>query len=150
MNQFKVGDKVIVKEGCKQKCLVLGNTDFDYLKIIEIYEGRYIYRGYLRDKEVGSCSHCYNDNHLEPYTPTITWETLKWKDVVLDEDGDKQMVLGVSNDLVFLSCINNFETSGNSRHKKELQNYGFTIKQAPVEKPKETIEVGEHTYKLVK
>ena len=65
----------------------------------------------------------------------ITWDTLKWKDVVIDNDGDERMVLGVLNDLVFLSRNNHFEEHYITYHKKELQKKGFTIKQAtPIEK----------------
>jgi len=66
---------------------------------------------------------------LELYNFIITWDTLKWKDVVIDVNGDEGMVLGVLNDLVFLSS-NDFNVTGSFYNKKELQNFGYTIKQA--------------------
>ena len=67
----------------------------------------------------------------------ITWDTLKWKDVVIDNDGDELIVLAVVNDLVFISYNDDFEKHLNTYHKQELQKSGYTIKQAtPVEKVK--------------
>ena len=67
----------------------------------------------------------------------ITWDTLKWKDVLMDGDGEERMILDVRNDLVDLSYCGNFERYANTIHKKELQGYDYTIKQAtPVEKVK--------------
>ena len=67
----------------------------------------------------------------------ITWDTLKWKDVVIDRDGDELIVLAVVNDLVFISYNDDFEKHLNTYHKLELQKDGYTIKQAtPVEKVK--------------
>ena len=65
----------------------------------------------------------------------ITWDTLKWKDVVINSDGEERMILGVLNDLVFISYDNEFTAHGSTRTKQELQNANYTIKQAtPVEK----------------
>ena len=70
-------------------------------------------------------------------TKQITWDTLKWKDVVVNSDGKERMVLDVRNDLVGLSYSGNFESYVNTAHKKDLQKNGYTIKQAtPVEKIK--------------
>ena len=67
----------------------------------------------------------------------ITWDTLKWKDVVIENDGDERMVLAVRNDLVDISYTDEFEKYSHTYHKKELQLYAYTIKQAtPVEKVK--------------
>jgi len=67
----------------------------------------------------------------------ITWDTLKWKDVVINRNGEESMVLGILNDLVDISYSGNFEKHLSTYHKKELQNIGFTIKQAtPIEKVK--------------
>ena len=67
----------------------------------------------------------------------ITWDTLKWKDVVINSDGNELIVLAVVNDLVFISYNDDFEKHLNTYHKLELQKDGYTIKQAtPVEKVK--------------
>ena len=67
----------------------------------------------------------------------ITWDTLKWKDVVINNDGDERMVLDVRNDLVDISYPGNFEEHYSIFHKKQLQKAGYTIKQATtVEKVK--------------
>ena len=67
----------------------------------------------------------------------ITWFNLKYRDVVINNDGDELMVLGVLNELVFLSWNGSFEQYSHTSDKKHLQNYGYTIKQAtPVEKVK--------------
>ena len=71
---------------------------------------------------------------------------------MIDGGGYERIVLGVLNDVVFLSWYNDFdEVNSNPYTKQELQNDGYTIKQATlVEEPKETIIVGGYTYKLVK
>ena len=66
--------------------------------------------------------------HTEPRTE-ITWDTLKWKDVVVFGDGKERMVLVVSNDVVTLSESYDFEKISIIDHKKQLQNWGYTIKQ---------------------
>ena len=65
-------------------------------------------------------------------TKEITWDTLKWKDVLIDNYGDERMVLAVINDLVDISYGNDFEKHSNVYHKKELQKDGYTIKQATI------------------
>ena len=60
----------------------------------------------------------------------ITLDTLKWKDVLIDTDGEERMILAVRNDLVDLSYCGGFEEHANTYHKKELQKNGYTIKQA--------------------
>ena len=78
----------------------------------------------------------------------ITWDTLKWKDVLIDNDGDEKMVLGVRNDLVDISSATDFEKYLYTYHKKELQEYYYTIKQATtVEK---VITVKGKRYQLIK
>jgi len=68
-------------------------------------------------------------------TKEITWDTLKWKDVLITDNGLERMVLDVRNDLVDISYPGNFEEHYSTYHKKELQNFGLTIKQTtPVEK----------------
>ena len=155
MNKFNVGDKVTVKEnfweiqsgvsGDDNKKKLAGRT----LEVESVYNDGDV--DTKQDDSNDDTGLYWSENWIELYRPTITWDTLKWKDVVVDKVGDERMVLRVENDLVDVSGYGNFDAHGTTLHKKELQKFGYTIKQAtPVEKPKETIEVGEHTYKLVK
>ena len=138
MTQFKVNDKVTVKAGCEHECAVLGDEVFDYLIITKI-DGYYSYTAYLGGVKVDSCS-CYKDDHLELYVaPVITWDTLKWKDVVV-RDGKDRLVLDVRNDLVVLSYRGDFERHAGTFHKQELQVFGYTIKQ-PTPPPVEKLEL---------
>ena len=61
---------------------------------------------------------------------TPTWDTLAWKDFVLDEHGRKRMVLAVQNDSVLVSPDDNFEETSGWYHKKELEKDGHTIEGA--------------------
>jgi len=147
MNKFKVGDKVTVKENFweikgdggfvdKMKELVGRTLELDSVSS----------NGSVHTKQDDS----YNDtvwawhkDWLEPYNPTITWETLKWKDVVVEEDGKERLVLDVRNDLVDLSYIDDFNRYFTTYHKQQLQDRGFTIKQPTptiVEKLELTLE----------
>jgi len=58
---------------------------------------------------------------------TPTWDSLSWKDIVLDEDGDRRMVLAVVNDMVCISYAGDFDVASGWFHKKQLQRYGYTI-----------------------
>ena len=143
MNKFKVGDKIKVKEnfwkiesniydwsGMKK---LAGRT----LEVKSVYSDGNVHT--KQDDSSDDTSWYWDKNWVElcnPIITPITWETLKWKDVVIDEDGKERMVLLIANDLVFISNYTNFDTHSVTRHKKELQNLGYTIKQAtpPVEK----------------
>ncbi len=143
MTQFKVNDKVTVKAGCKHECSVLENEVFDYLIIDKVHNNNYYaYTAYHGGEKINNYYNYYTDDHLELYiAPAITWDTLKWKDVVVDRDGDEQMVLGLLNDMLFLSDYNDFKSYDDWYHKQELQNEGYTIKQAtPVDKLELTLE----------
>ena len=61
---------------------------------------------------------------------TPTWDSLSWKDIVLDGGGDRRMVLAVSNDMACVSHAEDFETASGWYHKKELQHMYFTIQGA--------------------
>jgi len=159
MNKFKVGDNIIVKENfweIKSNVVCTSNMRRLAGKKLEI---KYINSvGDVTTKQDDSNNDSvwnWDENWVELYTEPnkeITWETLKWKDVLVNKEGDEQIVLGVLNDLVFVSYTDNFKKALSiSYHKQELQDRGYTIKQAtPVVEPKETIEVGGYTYKLVK
>jgi len=143
-NIFNVGDKVTVKENFWE--IEIGVYDDNRKKLA----GRT-----LEVESIGSDGDVFtkqddsNDytrwfwdkNWIELYTEPkkeITLDTLKWKDVVIDENGNEQIVLGVLNDSILLSS-HNFDYSGNWFHKKELQNRGYVIKQATP--PQEKLEL---------
>jgi len=155
--KYKAGDKVTVKEnfwviesgihfysGMKK---LAGRT----LEVDGIYSSGNV--DTKQDDSNDNTRWYWDENWLEP-NKEITWETLKWKDVVVDKTGEEQMVLLIANDLVFLSSCDEFNGAEDWYHKQELQNDGYIIKQINVVKqvvePKETIEVGGYTYKLVK
>jgi len=151
---YKIGDKVKVKE----KFWEIESSDHVYR--MEILAGRTLEVEYIdsdglvstkQDDSKDDTRWSWDKNWVELYNTTITWDTLKWKDVLVNRDGDEQTVLLIANDLVFLSESCDFKKITTVNHKKELQNLGYTIKQAtPVEEPKETIEVDGNKYKLIK
>jgi len=143
-NLFKVNDKVILKEnfweiesviyfnGNMKK--LLGKT----LEVESVFSDGNVYT--KQDDSNDDASWTWDENWLELYRPTITWETLKWKDVVVNVNGKERMVLDVRNDLLDLSYRGDFDTHGSTFHKKELQKLGFTIKQ-PTPTPPEKLEL---------
>jgi len=154
MKEFKIGDKVIVKKKfwkIKSNIYALdgmrklaGRT----LEVVFVNSN-----GDVRTKQDDSndnTSWYWDKNWVELYTEPskeITWETLKWKDVLVDYDGRERMVLGVLNDLVDVSCTDNFKMAYANFHKQELQNDGYTIKQAtPTPETPITIEIGGIKY----
>ena len=151
MNKFKAGDNVTVKKNFWEiESGVICNNTMKKLAGITI-EVEHVYdNGNVITKQDDSADNTdwyWDKNWLELYNPIITWETLKWKDVVVDKDGDERMVLGVLNDLVDLSCIGSFEEYSHIYHKKELQDMGYTIKQAtPTPETPITIEIGGIKY----
>ena len=151
---YKTGDKVKVKENFWE--IKSDVYDFDKMKKLvgRTLEVEYVYGVDVHTKQDDSndkTSWSWNKDWIELYRPTITWDTLEWKDVVIDANGEERLVLDVRNDLVDISFSNDFDSFLATRHKKELQMFGYTIKQAtPVEEPKETIEVGGNKYKLIK
>jgi len=143
---YKIGDKIKVKEKFWEI-----ESDVGFKDVMKKLAGRTLEVARVdSDEDVRTKQDDSNDdtnwywdkNWIEPYNPTITWETLKWKDVVVDSDGDERMVLGVLNDTVLLSGADNFNMSGSNYHKKEIQEWGFTIKQPtpPVEKQELTLD----------
>jgi len=133
MNKFKIGDKVKVKENfweincnvsvCVGKKKLAGRP----LEVESVYKD-----GDVRTKQDDSkddTEWSWDKNWVELYDPIITWDTLKWKDVVVDKSGNERMVLGVLNDLVFLSNIYDFNISDAWYHKQEMQSWDYTIKQ---------------------
>jgi len=143
---YKIGDKVKVKENFWEI-----ESDMSALDSMKKLAGRTLEvksvssNGIVRTKEDDSndCTNWgWDKNWLEPYNSTITWDTLKWKDVVVDEDGEERMVQGVLNDLVVLSFIGDFKRYYGIYHKQQLQKSGFTIKQTtpPAEKLELTLD----------
>ena len=135
---FKVGDKIKVKEKFwKIEIGVDVSIHFDMKKLVgRTLEVSYVgTNGNLSTKQDDSKNDTHwiwDKNWIELYTEPskeITWDTLKWKDVVINKNGNEQMVLDVRNDLLDLSYRGDFYTHVNTFHKKELQEWGFTIKQ---------------------
>jgi len=144
MTKFKVGDKVKVKENFWEiKNSVHANDSMKKLagRTLEVESVHSTGKVYTKQDDSNDDTYwAWHKNWIEPYNPTITWDTLKWKDVVVDEDDDEQMVLGVLNDSVLLSGCDDFNIAGSWYHKEELQERGFTIKQASVDKLELTLE----------
>jgi len=140
--KFKADDKVKVKESFwKIESDVYLNDNMKKLagRTLEV-----VYtNGNLRTKQDDSNDDTvwtWDENWVELYRPTITWDTLKWKDVMTDEDGDEYMVLGILNDMVLLSDCDDFESPDNWFNKQKLQKWGYTIKQ-PTPTPPEKLEL---------
>jgi len=146
MNKFKIGDKITVKENfweirsdvyaganANMKKLV-GRT----LEVYSVYDDGNVYT--KQDDSNDDTGWGWDKNWLELYNSTITWDTLKWKDVVVDKDGEELMVLDVRNDLVDLSYCGEFERYASTLHKQELQKWEYTIKQATPEKLELTLD----------
>ena len=139
---YKIGDKV------KENFWEVGNVLYAHnrmkklvgrtLEVKSLYDNGYV--DTKQDDSKDDTRWTWDENWLELYNPIITWETLKWKDVVVDVNGSERMVLLVANDLVFISNYTNFDTHSVTRHKKELQNLGYTIKQ-PTPPPVEKLEL---------
>jgi len=146
MNKFKIGDKVKIKENFWEiESGVYANA---YMKKLvgRTLEVEFVFDDgdvdTKQDDSNDNTNWSWDKNWIELYTE-ITWETLKWKDVVVDVNGIERMVLGVLNDVVFISYDESFYKASNSNHlKQELSDCGYTIKQPtpPVEKLELTLD----------
>ena len=146
--KYKAGDKVKVKEKfweIESGIYFNGNMKKLLGKTLEV--GSVDINGSVftkQDDSNDSTAWTWDENWIELYRPTITWDTLKWKDVLVEEDGREQIVLGVLNDLVFISWDNDLsEVDDSTYHKQQLQDRGYTIKQptpAIVEKLELTLD----------
>lgn len=75
-----------------------------------------------------------------------TFGMLETGDVLIDEDGDERMVLGVCGSICFLSEYNTFDIYQQTVTIKELKKLGYTIKQPTQETKVETIDLMGKTY----
>ena len=144
MNKFKIGDKVKVKENFWEiESSVCANDNMEKLagRTLEVEfvdsDGDVSTK---QDDSKDDTEWTWDKDWLEIYNPTITWDTLKWKDVVVFVDGRERMVLDVRNDLVDLSYFDDFESHSTIMTKQELQKNGFTLKQATPEKLEVTLD----------
>ena len=147
MNKFKIGDKVKIKE----KFWEIGSSIPFHpsvkklagrtLEVKSVYDTGYVFtkQDDSNDDTMWYWSKDWVELYIEP-SKEITWDTLKWKDVLVDEDGGERMVLLIANDLVFISNYTNFDTHSVTRHKKELQDMGYKLKQ-PTPTPPEKLEL---------
>jgi len=133
MTKFKVGDKVTVKEKfweiesgvCTDN--IMKKLAKRTLEVVFVHSNGNVYTKQDTSNDVTSWT--WDKNWVEPYNTTITWDNLKWKDVVVDKDGDEHLVLDVRNDLVDISFGKNFNVHFMTYHKKEMPTYSYTIKQ---------------------
>ena len=151
MNKFNAGDKVKVKENFWEiesdvylndsTKKLAGRT----LEVKSVYDTGYV--DTKQDDSNNDTRWAWDKDWVEIYRPTITWDNLKWKDVLIDKVGDERMVLRVENDLVDMSFADNFNKYLTTYHKEELQKNGYTIKQAtPTPVTPITIEIGGIKY----
>jgi len=147
MNKFKIGDKIKVKENFweiensvhinDEMKKLAGKT----LEVESVYDDGDV--NTKQDDSKDQTDWAWYKDWLELYTEPskeITWDILKWKDVLVHNDGIEQMVLRVENDLVDVSGYGDFDIHGTTLHRKELQKNGFTIKQPTPEKLELTLD----------
>jgi hypothetical protein len=68
--KFKVGDYAQPKDGYAEECGVYNNNEASYIKITGI-EADYLYNIYDDyGRYTTRCSICFDDDNLQPYTPT--------------------------------------------------------------------------------
>ena len=145
---YKIGDKIKVKEkfweiesdvGFKDVMKKLAGRTLEVARVDSDEDVRT-----KQDDSNDDTSWTFDKNWVELYiepSKEITWDNLKWKDVVVDENGREQLVLDVRNDLVFLSFIDNFDAYFRTTTKQELQKkWGYTLKQ-PTPPPVEKLEL---------
>jgi len=125
---FKTGDRVT--------CKILGTEITDARVSINKDGTPYICQnirdGFSAEDKLGyKYSHTLDGLYVTDLKLTTpTWDSLSWKDIVLDEDGDRRMVLAVQNDMVCTSYTEDFDLVNHWRTKKELQKHGYTIEGA--------------------
>ena len=154
--KFKVGDKVKVKEKFWEIESDVYTNAFDGMKklvgrTLEVScvdaNGNFSTK---QDDSKDDTRWLWHKDWIELCNSTITWETLKWKDVVVSGDGRERMVLDVRNDLVDLSYLDDFENHSTISTKQRLQKLGFTIKQAtPTPPEKLELTLGQVVEKFV-
>lgn len=128
--KYKVGDKCMVKPECKDKCINCSCLDFDYIEIKEL--GGYRYIAIKNGESISACSYCYKDEDLLPYKSKkdiADISTYEVGDILIDEDGDSNMVLGIHNKLVFISGTQNYDTANSFHTVFELKKFGYKFKE---------------------
>jgi hypothetical protein len=150
LKDIKVGKKYKVKPKYKDRCVFCSGFGFDYIKITAINDGDLYYDAIKDGRVVGSCTGCYEPEHLEPLAPTC-FEELRAGDVVVDENNEKRTVL-FGNGLVIITEIEDGSTTTYS--KKEFERWELTISNAKpeldtaIQEAKKLLE--ENGYKIIK
>lgn len=150
LKDIKVGGKYKVKPKYKDRCVFCSGFGFDYIKITAINDGDLYYDAIKDGRVVGSCTGCYEPEHLEPLAPTC-FEELREGDVVMFDNGAKGTIL-FGNGLVVM-----VEADDNCIHiysKKRFIEFGLIIPNAEPEldtATKEAIKLLEKNgYKIIK
>lgn len=135
MNKFKIGDKVRVTE------------DSYYFKKGDI--------GVMQ--EDSSCPYITVNNkrfaidqdRLELYRSTITWDNFEVGDILVNSDGDKAKILARLGDVFWRSVFDDFYSYSMGLTIHEAKKYGWTFKQ-PVTEEVEELTVEEISKRLGK
>lgn len=126
MLKFKVGDILKIKKGCEDECRISLQVGADSIKITDIDDGDYSYNVLRNGEVVDICSSCFKDNHLELAVKTL--HNLEVGDVIVDEEGDEKMVLGVCEKAYLMSVWNNFDSYGQGHTAEELEKNNYKVK----------------------
>ena len=157
MLKYKIGDVLKVKEGCEDVCGGYASKKGCFIEINQCVSADNSSTDYYRyyilnsDKEkIGTCCRCLRDEHLIPLTKT--WETLECGDILINERQRELKVLGILNELVFISLPESFkEADGSPYTKHELQRDGFTLKGATEDIEELTVaEISKRLGKTIK
>ena len=150
LKDIKVGKKYKVKPKYKDRCVFCSGFGFDYIKITAINDGDLYYDAIKDGRVVGSCTGCYEPEHLEPLAPTC-FEELREGDVVMFDNCQKETVLFGNGLVVIIEDEDGITTTCS---KSLFTKFGFTIPNAEPEldtATKEAIKLlEENGYKIIK
>jgi hypothetical protein len=129
-NRIKVGDKVRAAKGKYNPCSHLKDDGLNIEEIMKVDDEGF---------SINGCRHDYGQDGYLDLNPSPSWETLKKGDFI-ERDGEKRKVLGVLEDLVFVSRDDNFDKSDGYYYlKSELISNGWKVVGATA--PEEMTEI---------